>query len=395
VVIDYLIVGCGVIGLNVALEIKRRQPKARVHIIEKESKWGTHASGRNSGVLHAGFYYTADSLKAKFTRDGNQEMVDYCQRKKLDLNTCGKLVVPTCDDELTTLDLLLQRGKQNGVELHELDEHEAKKIEARARVYKRAIWSPHTSTVSPQEIMNSLMTDALKIGINIHLDCAYISHEFKSVQTTFGIWRVGYLINTAGLYADKIAHDYELGLNYRIMPFKGLYLYSDEEPGSLATNIYPVPNINNPFLGVHFTVTAHKEAKMGPTAIPCFWREQYGLFDNFKFNEFLQVGITGVSLFKNKQLHFAQLALEEVKKYWKPHLIKQGGLLLDGVERKNYRRWSTPGIRAQLIDTNDMSLVMDFCLEKNDRSAHVLNSVSPAFTCSMPLARYICDEISV
>jgi L-2-hydroxyglutarate oxidase LhgO len=181
---DFLVVGGGVIGLCLALEARRRYPSSRVTIIEKEKNCGAHASGRNSGVLHAGFYYTPDSLKARFTRDGNRDMTQYCVERKLRINRCGKLVVAKDEGECATLDELLRRGKENGIELHALSLVEARKIEPRVRTVNKALFSPTTSSVDPLEVMKLLVEDALAAGVKIDTSTAYLGRVGTSVHTS-------------------------------------------------------------------------------------------------------------------------------------------------------------------------------------------------------------------
>src|SRR3990167_1712987 len=271
---DFLIIGGGIIGLNLARYLKKSYRDAKVILIEKEKECGLHASGRNSGVLHAGFYYTRDSLKAKFTRLGNQELTTYCDDKKIKIHRCGKLVVTQDDNDLIVLSELLKRGQDNDVPLHELTEDDAKKIEPRVLTYQKALFSPTTSSVDPNQVIHSLKQDAMHEGIEIHLDVQYCYKKNNQIFTNQGLYEAGYIVNSAGLYADKIARDFNYAKHYRILPFKGLYLYSNEKPFSLKTHIYPVPNLKNPFLGVHFTVTVDGKIKIGPTAIPAYWREQ-------------------------------------------------------------------------------------------------------------------------
>ena len=286
---DFLIIGGGIIGLTIARELRRREPKARVVLIEKETFCGAHSSGRNSGVLHAGFYYTPDSLKAKFTRLGNERLTEYCEQKRIPLNRCGKLVVAKDAADIPSLDELLRRGRVNGIAIEELTEADAKKIEPRVKTHERALFSPRTSTVNPLLVVEAMQADAQREGVDIRLGTAYVARDAESVRTTNGTFSAGYVINAAGLYADKIALDYGFSEKYRILPFKGLYLYSDEPPGAFRTNIYPVPDLRNPFLGVHFTITADGKAKIGPTAIPAFWRENYVGLGNFKLGELVEV----------------------------------------------------------------------------------------------------------
>jgi L-2-hydroxyglutarate oxidase len=390
---DFLVIGGGVIGLSIARELRRRQPNARVALIEKEPSCGAHGSGRNSGVLHAGFYYTPDSLKAKFTRLGNERLTAYCEEKGIPLNKCGKLVVAKNAADLPSLDELLRRGRANGIALDELSQADARKIEPRVKTHQRALFSPRTATVNPLLVVEAMQADAQREGVTISLGNGYLERQARGVRTAKGIIEAGYVVNAAGLYADRIALDYGFSEKYRILPFKGLYLYSDEPPGAFRTNIYPVPDLRNPFLGVHFTITADGKAKIGPTAIPAFWRENYVGLANFKLKELLEVAGRGFGLLTNAQFDYRRLAAEEIAKHSRKKMVSLASVLADGVHEQNYTKWGRPGIRAQLLDITTRKLEMDFVLEGDQRSMHVLNAVSPAFTCSLPFADHVCDRI--
>ncbi|MDF0677501.1 MAG: L-2-hydroxyglutarate oxidase [Nitrospira sp.] len=390
---DFLVIGGGVIGLSIARELRRRRTDTRILLIEKEPLCGAHASGRNSGVLHAGFYYSPDSLKAKFTRLGNERLTAYCEEKQIPLNRCGKLVVAKDAADLPSLDELFRRGQLNGIELQALSEAEAKSIEPRVKTYQRALFSPRTSTVNPLQVVNAMQQDALHEGIQIRCGTAYRGRDNGNVRTNQDSIQAGYVVNAAGLYADKIAMDYGFSEKYRILPFKGLYLYSDEPPGAIRTNIYPVPDLRNPFLGVHFTITADGKAKIGPTAIPALWRENYEGLGNVNFRELVEVASRGFGLLTGAGFDFRRLAMEEIAKYSRSKMVSLASVLAEGVAERHYRTWGRPGIRAQLLDITKRKLEMDFVLEWDNRSMHVLNAVSPAFTCSLPFASYVCDQI--
>lgn len=357
--LDFLVAGAGVIGLSIARELRRRHPRTRIVVLEKEPAVAMHASGRNSGVLHAGFYYSPDSLKAKFTRTGNRLMTEYCVERRLPLLRCGKLVVPRDASELAALDELHRRGLANGIELEMIPADAARAIEPRARVHERALWSPSTSTVDPHAVMEALLRDAREEGIEIRLGTP---------------WRkemaAGFLINAAGLGAAAIAHSLGLGRRYRMIPFRGLYLYSDEPPGALRTHIYPVPDPRFPFLGVHFTVTVDGHVKIGPTARP-------SVADGIRL------------LLSNRAL--GAHAFAELRKQSRRHMVALASSLATGVRARDYRRWGAPGVRAQLYDREAGELVMDFVIERDERSLHVLNAVSPGFTCAMSFAQYVVD----
>ncbi len=390
---DFLIVGGGIVGLSIARELKRRQAGARVLLLEKEAECGLHASGRNSGVIHAGFYYTADSLKARLTREGNRELVEYCASRNIPINKCGKLVVARDASELPQMDELLRRGRANGVELASVSFAEARAIEPRVRTFERAIFSPSTATADPVRVLQSMKQDALLEGIQIRQGAAYLGRRHGKLETSAGVFEAGYVVNAAGLYADRVARDFGFSEDYRILPFKGIYLYSDEPAGALRTNIYPVPDLRNPFLGVHFSLLADGRAKIGPTAIPALWREQYQGLGNFNLVEFGEIIFRDLGLILSSGFDFKRLAVEETLKYYRPRLVSLASELLLDVKREHYRRWGKPGIRAQLLNIKTRRLEMDFLLQGDRGSLHVLNAVSPAWTCSLSFAKYVCDRI--
>jgi len=390
---DYLIIGGGIVGLTIALEIKKRDANASVVVLEKEKELAQHGSGRNSGVLHAGFYYTADSLKARFTREGNARWKRFVEERGLKINRCGKLVVAKNEQEVEGLRELKRRGDVNGVETYLITLEEAKKIEPRVKSTELALWSPNTATVDPKECMAAIAAECQAQGIEIHLESPYLGRRGQDILTPQEIYSPGFVVNAAGLHADRVAHDFGLGLRYRILPFKGLYVYGSEPVGALRTNVYPVPDLRNTFLGVHFTVTVDGKAKIGPTAIPAFWRENYEGLKGFDAAEALSILRDEAILFFRNDFNFRSLALEEIKKYSRAYLVRQASALLEDVRLENYRTWGRPGIRAQLYDHQDKRLVMDFLLEGNSQSLHVLNAISPAWTAAMPFAEYVVDQI--
>ena len=241
--------------------------------------------------------------------------------------------------------------------------------------------------------MKSLKEDILDADISLMLETKYVGRSKNKINTSKGSVEYGYLVNCAGLHADTIAKDYGFSKNYMIMPFKGLYLYLKKKPGWLKTNIYPVPNIDQPFLGVHFTVTLEGSAKIGPTAIPAFWKEHYKGVENFSAKEFMNIIKAQSEMFLANKNQFRGLALEEMKKYSKEYLIQLASKMVNDVNSSDFLKWGRPAIRAQLLNTNDNNLEMDFVYEGDDKSFHLLNAVSPAFTCAFPLSQHISDEI--
>ncbi len=392
---DYLIIGSGIIGLAVAFEIKRKAPSARVLIIDKEESEAAHASGRNSGVLHAGFYYTADSLKAQFTVAGNRAMKQYCCQHSIPVNLCGKLVVAQNEKELEQLYELERRGKRNGAKVEIVDEYKAHEIEPNVRTFKKALHSPDTASVDPKLVCAALRKDLTAQGVEFFFGTKYLGHSESVARTTAGEFDAGKIINCAGLYADKIAKDFGFGKQYTIIPFKGIYWKYTKNKTDVRVNIYPVPNLKNPFLGVHFTKTASGEIKIGPTAIPAFWRENYERLANFSFEEFAEICAREAQLFAANSFGFRDLAFEEMKKYNKRYMVDLASRMVRHIDPDGFTEHTLPGIRAQLLDTRNRQLVQDFVVEGGRHSIHVLNAVSPAFTCAFPFALYLIEKYDV
>ena len=386
---DFIIIGAGIVGLTIADSLKRNRPDAKILLLEKEDDVAAHASGRNSGVLHAGFYYTADSLKAKFTVQGNRTMREYCAKKGLPINECGKLVVAQNAEELTKLNELFARGQKNGSTVRLIDESEASAIEPNVKTHKKALYSPLTATVDSLQICKSLRDDLRASGVDFQFKAEYLSHQNNTLETTRGEFEAGHIINASGLYADRIAHDFGFGKKYTMIPFKGLYLEYTKNTTDIRTNIYPVPNLKNPFLGVHFTKTVTGKIKIGPTATPALWRENYNGFSRFKFLELLSVASYEAKLFLTNAFGFRDLAFEEVKKYNREYFINLAARLVKNIDPKGFGGFTKPGIRAQLLDTQKLSLVQDFVVEGDGQSTHVLNAVSPAFTCAFPFSQHV------
>lgn len=390
---DFLVVGGGILGLTLALELKRRYEPCSVTLLEKERACGLHASGRNSGVLHAGFYYSADTLKARLTREGNRQLAAYCAERGLQLSRCGKLVVAKDAADVAGLEELQRRGRANGVPLEVVSADEVRRLEPLARTYDWALFSPSTATVKPAEVVASLAADAQAAGIALLTGAAYQGRGPQGVRTSAGTISAGYVVNAAGLYADRVARDFGFSERYRILPFRGRYLLA--EPGSLSVrmHVYPVPVLANPFLGVHVTRGVDGSVKIGPTAMPALWREQYGGWHHFRPDECLTIATRELGLLWRNDFGFRRLALAELRSYGRRGLVQRATALVEGVRAASFRRWGPPGIRAQLLDIRDHRLEMDFRYEGDARSFHVLNAVSPAFTCALPLAAYLTDRI--
>lgn len=391
---DFLIIGAGIIGLALARELKSRLPAADILVIDKEADVACHGSGRNSGVLHAGFYYSADSLKARFTRDGNRLMTAYVKDRGLAINQCLKVVVASDLNEIEGVQELQRRGERNGVDVRIIDEQELAEIDPNAKTTGIALYSPTTATVDPTQVCHALKEDLEAAGVRFLFGQGYLKRQGDAAVVTTGglVLEAGLVINAAGLYADTVARDYGFSQHYTIIPFKGIYLKYTGTDKPIRTNIYPVPNLKNPFLGVHYTVTVDGTIKIGPTAIPAFWRQNYVGLENFSLGELFEIIGWESRLFLGDNFGFRSLALSELKKYDRSYFTGLAVKMVKQIDTSGFNQWSKPGIRAQLLNTTTKELVQDFVVEGDSRSVHLLNAVSPAFTCSFPFAAWVVDH---
>ncbi len=386
---DYVIIGAGIVGLSLARRLAEVVPAERIAVIEKEARVGAHASGRNSGILHAGFYYTADSFKARFTVAGNQAMKRFCAERGIPVNACGKLVVAQDEAERCQLHVLFERGMKNGSRVSLISEAEAREIEPGVRTFREALYSPDTASLDPLRVCEAIYENLKTAGVVFCFNARYIGARDGVIETTAGEFSAGTMINCAGLYADRVARDVGLARRYTMIPFKGLYLKYAKNTTDVRINVYPVPNLNNPFLGVHFTKTVDDHIKIGPTAIPAFWRENYAGVSGFRVGEAAEILTHEARLFLTNAFHFRDLAFEEIRKYGRRYFISLAQQMIPGIDPEGFGDYTPPGIRAQLLDIPNGCLVQDFVVEATPGSVHILNAVSPAFTCAFPFADYI------
>ncbi len=390
---DFLIIGGGIIGLATARAIQARHPGASITLIEKEPDVARHASGRNSGVLHAGFYYSNDSLKAKFCRDGNRAWHAYCKEYNLLLNPCQKLVVARNEDEIEGLRELKRRGDANGVPVELIDEQQAAEIEPHARTCRYALLSPTTATIDPVQLSTHLRDQLAASGVQI-----LMNHPYRARVGTHGVlagsqvFEAGMIINCAGLYASNIAKDFGFASDFTILPFKGVYIKYTGTDRPLKTLLYCVPDMRKPFLGVHFAIAADGGIKIGPTAIPAFWRENYHGLNGFAPREMVEILRWQAELFLRNSFGFRDFAIEEMRKYSKRYLVSHAMRMAKNLDISKFSEWSTAGIRAQLLNTKTLSLVQDFTVQGDKKSLHVLNANSPAFTSSLPFAQWVVEQ---
>ncbi len=390
---DIAVVGGGIVGLATARELKRRFPRMSVAGIEKESGFNKHQTGRNSGVIHSGIYYKPGSFKAKLCVEGRKMAWAYCDEKGIEYKQVGKLIVATDESELGRLDDLWVRGQQNGVEgLEMLDADGIREREPHCRGI-RAIFSPITGIVDWGLVSKSYADDAREAGADFYLGYEVTSIGRKNgvtvLETPQGDVQARYVITCGGLYSDKLAQMTDGARDPKIVPFRGDYLILKPEKAHLVRgNIYPVPDPEFPFLGVHFTPRMNGEIWLGPNAVLAFAREGYSFF-NINPPE-LWDALTYPGFFK--------LAL----KYWEIGFSEMYRDLIRSAYVEALQRYipdlqpddcftGPAGVRAQAM-ASDGSLVDDFVFEGAEGIVHVRNAPSPAATSSLAIGKYIVED---
>lgn len=393
---DVLILGAGVVGLATGIALLKSTPSIKIIIAEKENEIALHASGRNSGVLHAGFYYSPDSLKAKFCREGNVELRKLAKKYSIEVREVGKVVVTRNIDELQRLNTLFERGNANGVDLEILDSSQLSKYEPLAITHEKFLWSPTTAVSDSKAIVNAMYQEFITLGgqVDFHrkIKLGLIGNE---VCDTNHAYNFKHVINAAGAQADRISRSIGVGTEYAMLPFMGVYSATEEKNLPLQRLVYPVPHPINPFLGVHFTLTIDHKVKIGPTAIPIAGREQYTFARGWSAQDITQALKGMTSLIRGESHNFGAILKTEWPKISQSMLVRESTELVPSANMvKDWHR-KPPGIRAQLVHLPTGKLEQDFVVRGLSNSTHVLNAVSPGWTSSIPFGQWIAEKIPI
>jgi len=390
---DFVVIGAGIVGLSIGNSLLQKYPRAHVLVADKEESLGAHASGRNSGVLHAGLYYSPDSLKAKFCRDGNRALREVIARHSIEIRETGKVVVTKSLDELPRLEKLYERGNHNGVDIKLLPASELPNYEPLAVTHGQFLWSPTTAVSNPQDVIKAIAKDFIEKGGQLELGSEVTLNSKGEVFLNSEKIECVEIINAAGVNAIHIAHKFGVGKEYSLLPVLGLYKTIPDVSLPLRTLVYPVPNPENPFLGVHFTLTTDHKIKIGPTAIPVMGREQYKFSQGFDRTDFTQSISAILALGRNSLPNLISLALTEFPKISTTNLLNGGSKLVPLVS--NTSGWTTknPGLRAQLVNKSTGQFEQDFVVKRNGSITHILNAVSPGWTASIPFANWVVNKL--
>ena len=396
---DVLILGGGMVGLSVAHQLLERGITTDITILDKEPELGLHSSGRNSGVLHAGLYYKPGSLKAKVCVEGARRLRSWVEERGLPLNPCGKVIVPPRAELDAQLDVLAERGRENGAEVELWDAKQLREMVPEARTASgRALWSTNTAVVKPISVIRRLRQDLADRGVKMlhgqrHFQARPAQQLLELADKTELSY--GHLFNCTGLQSDRVAMAFGVGSHYTLLPFKGLYWQIKAScPIQPRTNLYPVPDLSVPFLGVHFTPSADVSpiVSIGPTATLAFGRENYrGLQAIEPGMAAGNIGVLARQYLTNRG-GFRRYVHEQAFLALPPLLIRAAQELIPALKPEHIELSQKVGIRSQLFNRQTERLEDDFLCLPGPCSTHVLNAISPAFTASFALADLIVDQ---
>jgi (S)-2-hydroxyglutarate dehydrogenase len=390
---DCAIIGGGIVGLATALTLSQRQAGRSILLLEKEADLAKHQTGRNSGVIHSGIYYKPGSFKAKFAREGSASMVRFCREHGIPYEVCGKVIVATEQRELPLLENLFQRGLQNGLDVARLSPEQVQEIEPHVRCLA-GIKVPSTGIVDYSRVcrkyaelfraLNGTLRTKVKVQAIRKLRGAHV------LETNEGDFEAHFLINCAGLHSDRTARLDGLDPGAKIVPFRGEYYELVPEKRYLVkTLIYPVPNPDFPFLGVHFTKMIDGSVHAGPNAVLAFKREGYHKTD-FDLRDFLEtMGYGG--FWKLARRHMGEGLMEIRRSLSKGAFVRSLQRLIPEVQPADVIP-AHAGVRAQAL-LPDGKMVDDFLILKGTNSVHVCNAPSPAATASLEIGKAVVEQI--
>jgi (S)-2-hydroxyglutarate dehydrogenase len=391
---DYVIIGGGIVGLATAMAVGKKHPKASTLVLEKEQDLAQHQTGRNSGVIHSGIYYEPGSLKARFAREGNRSMVEFCRERGIKHDVCGKVIVATKASELPLLESLFQRGLDHRLAVARLAPEQVQEIEPHVRCLA-GVRVPSTGIVNYREVsakyveLIKLQGGTVQTGTRV--DRLREVNGIQVIETSHGEFEAGFVINCAGLFSDRVARFGGLDPGVKIVPFRGEYYELIPNKRHLVkTLIYPVPNPDFPFLGVHFTRMIDGSVHAGPNAELAFRREGYEKAD-FNLCDFCET-LTYRGFWKLARKHFREGMREIYRSFSKAAFVRSLQQLIPEIEPADLIPCKA-GVRAQAL-LNDGRLVDDFLMIRGHNALHVCNAPSPAATASLEIAKTIVAQIS-
>jgi L-2-hydroxyglutarate oxidase len=390
---DFAIIGGGIVGLATAHAIRSKNPSATLVVLEKEAEWARHQTGHNSGVIHSGIYYAPGSFKARFCRAGNRSMIDFCQNNGIEFEICGKVIVATREKELSQLDKLYERGVQHGLHVQRIEPDELKEIEphvnglAAIRVFDAGIVD---YTVVCQTLAKLLSESGCELSLNHKVTAVtQRAHQVELIANDTAV-SARLVINCAGLHSDRVATLSGAAPNLQIVPFRGEYFELRAQRRHLVKHlIYPVPNPDFPFLGVHFTRTMGGHVEAGPNAVLALAREGYRKTDVDLADLRETLGFSG---FRTLARRYWKEGMQEMWRSISKHaFVRSLQQLIPAITAADLEP-APAGIRAQALKA-DGSLVDDFHIISHERCLHVCNAPSPAATASLEIGKHIAGLV--
>lgn len=391
---DILIVGAGIIGLSTAYQLSEINPSKKIVVLDKEARAAEHQTGHNSGVIHSGIYYRPGSYKAEFAKNGSASMIEFCKKHNIEYNQCGKVIVATEEEELERMRNLYERGLMNKLDVTLLDGEAVRKIEP----YVNTVGGIHvknTGIVNFREVTEKFGELFINNGGEIHynnkVEAVKNNADTIEVTTNKTVYEADYLVNCAGLYSDKLAKLSGIDTDVKIIPFRGEYFKLNEDAEKyVKTLIYPVPNPELPFLGVHFTNMVGGGVDVGPNAVLGFKKEAYKKI-GFDKSETLEI-LSFPGLYRMGLKNVKEAIGEYYRSFNKKAFVKAAQKLIPLIKASEITPMEA-GVRAQAMKP-DGTLLDDFYFEENDRSIHVLNAPSPAATCSIEIGKEIAQRFN-
>ncbi|WP_421856515.1 L-2-hydroxyglutarate oxidase [Marinomonas sp.] len=395
---DYIIIGGGIVGVSTAWQLQQRHPEKKVLLLEKESVYSKHQTGHNSGVIHAGVYYAPGSLKAKFCKAGVKATMEFCDKHNVPYEQCGKLLVATTELEVERMKALFERCKENELDVEMLNAEQLKQREPNI-VGLGGFFVKDTAIVNYQQVTTKMAEEFVGlggeallnhqvVGLRETADKVTVSAQHYSALKTF---EGRFLITCSGLMADRTTKMLGIPTDFQIIPFRGEYYQLPEKYNNIVNHlIYPIPDPDLPFLGVHLTRMIDGSVTVGPNAVQGWKREGYGrinislrdISDMVRFPGFWRV-------LKN---NLKTGIIETKNSLWKPGYLKLVQKYCPQLDVSDLQPYPA-GIRAQAV-MRDGSLVHDFLFAESPRSLHVCNAPSPAATSAIPIGGYICDKVA-
>ena len=389
---DLVVIGGGIIGLATAMRVTEEFPDLKVAVLEKETEVAQHQTGHNSGVIHAGIYYAPGSQKANFCSSGGVLLREYCDKHNIKYDMCGKLIVAVNDNEVPMLMDLYERGTANGaLGLKIIEKEEITDYEPHSTGVK-AIFSPNTGIIDYTEVSKSYATQMMEAGGDLITGTELKSISEKDgqiyLETTEGTITAKKILNCAGLHADRVAKMMGVDMGVKIIPFRGEYFSLIPERSDMVKGlIYPVPNPNLPFLGVHFTRRVNGSVEAGPNAVLAFAREGYkktkinfgDAFETLTYSGFLKMSLK----------YWTVGMKEQYRSLVKGSFVKSLQTLIPEITGKDLYSPGA-GVRAQAVAKNG-ALLQDFSIAETENAIHVLNAPSPGATASLTISKYILD----